>query len=135
MNGECSNEDGDGSTDNDTDLDNNGSYSSEEDEADGSEPAVSRRRRPWERSEEDLLRECMKLNEPWDEIGKQLDRSVSAVCQHWRLMQEKRARKSESLKSEVEGEGPCESADVAAFAYDESMMLIERTHCEFASSV
>ena len=46
MNGECSNEDGDGLTYNDTDLDNNGSYSSEEDEADGSEPAVSRRRRP-----------------------------------------------------------------------------------------
>jgi hypothetical protein len=126
MNSECSNEDDDSSTDNDTDLDNNGSYFSEEDEADDPEPAVSRRRRPWERSEEDLLRECMKRNEPWNEIGKQLDRLARAACQHWRLMREKEGKGSESPKKEVEGEGPCESADVAAFADDESM-LIERT--------
>jgi len=56
-------EDDDGSTDDDTDLDDNGSYSSDEDEADGPEPAVSRRRHQWERSE-DLLRECIKWNEP-----------------------------------------------------------------------
>jgi len=33
MNSDCSNEHDDGSTDNDTDLDNNGSYSSDKDEA------------------------------------------------------------------------------------------------------
>jgi hypothetical protein len=68
---ESSSED-DGSTNNDTDLDRNGLYSSEEDETDGPKPVVSRRRRPWKRSEEDLLREYIKRNEPWDEIGKKL---------------------------------------------------------------
>ena len=45
MDSECSSEDNDGSTDNDTEADHNGSYSREEDETDGPEPAMSRRRR------------------------------------------------------------------------------------------
>jgi len=91
MDSESSSEDDDGSTDSDTDVDHNGSYSSEEDETDGLVPAVGRRRRRWERSEEeDRLRERIKRNESWEEMGKQLNGSASAVCHHWRLTRESR---------------------------------------------
>lgn len=85
---ECSSEEDD-STDNDTDLGHNTSYSSDEDETNDLEPIVGQRRRPWTGSEEDLLRKCVGQKEQWDETGRRLDRSASAVRQHWRLMQDK----------------------------------------------
>jgi hypothetical protein len=45
-------------------------------------------------SEEDVLREGVKRGDPWDKMGKLLDRSASAVCQHWKLMPENRISRS-----------------------------------------
>jgi len=85
-----SGEDDDSSSGNKADFGLNDPYSSEESENHGTEPAVGRRRRRWERSEEVQLRECIERNEPWEKIGKQLDnRPESAAIQHWRLMGER----------------------------------------------